>query len=117
MADPGTDDNTQRASESRTSTVGRELVPIRRQPRRYKNAHHERLFAEEDRLKARIDEVDAELVALTEERRGAARRHPRRPPSAPAGLVEDPRPAASAGASDEEPLPPTSARPTWVFGR
>jgi hypothetical protein len=122
MTDPddmGEHDPTADANDTRKRIPyvhGRDLIPIRRQPRRFKNAHHEHLFAEEDQLRARLDEVDAELVALTEERRellqGIRDVHDRIRPA-----WSHTRGRRRRQVAQEEPLPPTPVKPTWVFGR
>ena len=48
---------------------GRDLVPIRRQAQRGRNAWRERRYQEEDELRAAIEDVDRQLVELTERRR------------------------------------------------
>jgi hypothetical protein len=95
---------------------GRDLVPIRRQPRRVPDHRHERLFAEEDRLRADIDDVDRQLVELTERRRhlldDLGRLHEElRPP------WRDTAGRRRRRVSHEEPLPPTAESPIWLWGR
>jgi hypothetical protein len=94
---------------------GRHLLPIRRQPLRYGNAVHARLFAREDSIRARIDRLDDALVALSEERRALL--------DALGSLHEQVRPRWSNTRgrrrrviSHEEPLPPTAERPMSLSG-
>jgi hypothetical protein len=95
---------------------GRDLVPIRRQPQRYRDQRREHLFAREDDLRAAIDDVDRQLVELTERRRSLL--------DDLGSLHEELRPAwrGCAGrrrraVSHEEPLPPTAETPVWLSGR
>lgn len=95
---------------------GRDLVPLRREPQRGRNAWRERRHQEEDRLRAAIDDVDRQLVELTERRRDLLDRLGR--------LHDEIRPiwATCAGrrrraVSHEEPLPPTAEKPLWLWGR
>jgi hypothetical protein len=48
---------------------GRDLVPIRRQPRKYDNAIHRALFEEEDTVRRRINQLDQQVLDLSAERR------------------------------------------------
>jgi chorismate mutase len=48
---------------------GRDLVPIRTQPRTYENQRHQSLFKREDAARKRIKELDAQVLALAAERR------------------------------------------------
>src|SRR4051812_7075614 len=94
---------------------GRDILPIRRQPRRHPHAIHERLFAREDAVRARINELDGQLVALSEERRALL--------DEIGSLHEQLRPrwTGTRGRrrrviSHEEPLPPTGEQPTPLCG-
>src|SRR3954451_4906094 len=94
---------------------GRDVVPIRRQPRRHLHAVHERLFAREDDVRARINAIDDELVALSQERRALL--------DELGSLHEQLRPrwTGTRGRrrrviSHEEPLPPTAEQPTPLSG-
>ena len=95
---------------------GRDLVPIRRQPQRGRNAEREALYEAEDDLRATIDEVDRQLVELTERRRHLldqlGRLHDR---IRPIWKICSGR--RRRAVSHEEPLPPTAEHPTWLWGR
>src|SRR4051812_2458010 len=94
---------------------GRDVLPIRRQPRRLAHAVHEQLFAREDDIRARIDELDDQFVALSEERRALLDE---------LGSIHEelrPRWTGTRGRrrrviSHEEPLPPTAEQPTLLSG-
>jgi hypothetical protein len=95
---------------------GRDLVPIRRQAQRGRNAWREQRYQEEDELRAAIEDVDRQLVELTERRRALLDE---------LGQLHDeilPIWKRCAGrrrraVSQEEPLPPTAPKPTWLWGR
>jgi hypothetical protein len=95
---------------------GRDLVPIRHQPQRGRNAEREALYEAEDDLRATIDEVDRQLVELTERRRllldQLGRLHDR---IRPIWKICSGR--RRRAVSHEEPLPPTAEHPTWLWGR
>jgi hypothetical protein len=95
---------------------GRDLIPIRRQRQRFRNARRERLLTAEDKLRSTIDDTDRQLVELTERRRSLL--------DELGSLYDEVRPSwrGCAGrrrrtVSHEEPLPPTADKPTWLWGR
>ena len=95
---------------------GRHLVPIRVAPRTRPNHRIERLLAEEDHARQRIDTIDQALVDLAAERRTLLERirdlqHELRPP------LTDHRGRRRRQVSHEEPLPPIDGDPTWLSGR
>jgi hypothetical protein len=97
-------------------THGRDLVPIRRNPRRIPNARLERLFTEEDQLRDEIRDVDQQLLDLTARRQHLLERTRR--------VHNEIRPVHYAWCgrrrrhvADEEPLPPTAEHPTLLIGR
>jgi hypothetical protein len=95
---------------------GRDLVPIRTHPRRLRHAVHEQLFAAEDRIRARIEEIDQTVVDLATERKALLDElrdlHDELRP--PLRLCRGRRRRA---VSHEEPLPPVADDATWVWGR
>ena len=95
---------------------GRDLVPIRTQPRRFRNVRHEQLFAEEDGIRRRIERIDRDLVDLADERKRLL--------DALRALHEQLRPSYGAcrgrrrrAVSHEEPLPPAHDDAHWLSGR
>jgi hypothetical protein len=95
---------------------GRDLVPIRRNNLRYKDARREAIFAEEDELRRQLDQVDQALVDLTVERRRLLQQiealHDQVRPCS-----EGARGRRARAVTHEEPLPPIAARPCWLIGR
>lgn len=95
---------------------GRDLVPVRTQPRRFRNARHEQLFAEEDGIRSRIERIDQELVDLADERKRLLDRL--------RAVHEELRPSYGGcrgrrrrAVSHEEPLPPAHDDAGWLSGR
>ena len=95
---------------------GRDLVPIRTQPRRFRNVRHEQLFAEEDGIRRRIERIDRDLVDLADERKRLL--------DELCSLHEQLRPSYGGCrgrrrrvVSHEEPLPPAHDDARWLSGR
>ena len=116
VATGGSSDDEPRPSNPGVPYVhGRHLVPIRVAPRRFPNHRIEALLADEDRARARIEEIDQALVDLAAERRDLLDRirdvhHQLRPP------VTNSRGRRRRAVSHEEPLPPIEGEPTWLSG-
>lgn len=95
---------------------GRHLVPIRVAPRRFPNHRIERLLAEEDSARARIQQIDQALVDLATERRTLLQRiRDAQDQLRPA--IMNSRGRRRRSVSHEEPLPPIDGEPTWLSGR
>src|SRR4051812_33166546 len=95
---------------------GRDLVPLRvGGQRRIANARHEHFFAREDAVRARIRELDQQLVDLSTERKQLL--------AEIRAIHEELRPChvgargrRRRAVSDEEPLPPADEHAQWVSG-
>jgi hypothetical protein len=122
IATPGSSGEPPRSNQTSMPTTaipyvhGRHLVPIRVVPRRIPDHRIEGLLAEEDRVRARIDEIDAAVVDLAAERRGLLQRirdlHDQlRPP------ITNACGRRRRQVSHEEVLPPVEGEPTWLSGR
>jgi hypothetical protein len=95
---------------------GRDLVPIRMQPRKYDNPIHRALFEQEDAVRKRIKELDEQVLALAAERRALLRRiqyiHDQLRP-----CWDGARGRRRRAISHEEALPPAAADATHLIGR
>jgi chorismate mutase len=95
---------------------GRDLVPIRVQPRKYPNPIHDTLFKEEDAVRRRIRELDQQVLDLAAERRALLRRI--------AYIHDELRPRCDGArgrrrraVTHEEPLPPAAEDAVHLIGR
>jgi hypothetical protein len=122
IATPGSSGEPHRSTPTPTPTAavpyvhGRHLVPIRVVPRRVPDLRSEGLLAEEDRVRARIDEIDAALVDLAAQRRGLLQRirdlhNELRPP------ITNSCGRRRRQVSHEEALSSIEGEPTWLSGR
>ena len=95
---------------------GRDLVPLRVHARRFPDARQQHLFAREDAARARIAELDKQLVDLSIERKALmAEIHAVHDQLRPCyGRARGRRRRA---VTDEEPLPPADEQAEWLSGR
>ena len=98
------------------SVRGRDLIPLRTGPRRFPNWRQQRLLAREDHARARIAELDRQLVELSIERKNLL--------AEIRSLHEELRPCYTAArgrrrraVTDEEPLPPVDPDAEHLCGR
>jgi hypothetical protein len=114
MPDP---DHNPQLPEPRVPHVhGRDLVPLRTSPRRFADARQQHLLAREDAARARIAELDQELVELSIGRKALlAEIHAVHNELRP--CYGGARGRRRRAVTDEEPLPPADEHAEWLSGR